>query len=102
MRPPTRASRPAEQQRAERCRRGPVAAGAPFARIRASCGRGRSRSTRPGGASGRGSGSVSPEGPARLAALAERRVLAVGLMAALAVDHPWVREHFHGPRARVA
>ena len=39
----------------------------------------------------------------RVAVLAERRVLAVGTMAEmLEVDHPWVREYFHGPRARAA
>ncbi|SET19950.1 ABC transporter ATP-binding protein [Oceanicella actignis] len=39
----------------------------------------------------------------RIAVLAERRVLAVGTMEEmLAVDHPWVREYFHGPRARAA
>jgi phospholipid/cholesterol/gamma-HCH transport system ATP-binding protein len=39
----------------------------------------------------------------RVAVLAERRVLAVGTMAdMLEIDHPWVREYFHGPRARAA
>lgn len=39
----------------------------------------------------------------RVAVLAERRVLATGTMAdMLAVDHPWVHEYFHGPRARAA
>lgn len=39
----------------------------------------------------------------RIAVLAERRVLATGTMAEmLAVDHPWVHEYFHGPRARAA
>ncbi len=37
----------------------------------------------------------------RIAVLAERRVLLAGTMAdMLQVDHPWVREYFHGPRAR--
>lgn len=39
----------------------------------------------------------------RVAVLAERKVLAVGTMNdMLDVDHPWVREYFHGPRARAA
>ncbi len=39
----------------------------------------------------------------RVAVLAEKKVLAVGTMAdMLEVDHPWVREYFHGPRARAA
>ena len=39
----------------------------------------------------------------RIAVLAEKRVLATGTMAdMLKVDHPWVREYFHGPRARAA
>ncbi len=39
----------------------------------------------------------------RVAVLAERKVLAVGTMdEMLDVDHPWVREYFHGPRARAA
>lgn len=39
----------------------------------------------------------------RVAVLAERKVLAVGTMQEmLEVDHPWVREYFHGPRARAA
>ncbi|MDW4549269.1 ABC transporter ATP-binding protein [Defluviimonas sp. D31] len=39
----------------------------------------------------------------RVAVLAERRVLVTGTMdEMLAVDHPWVREYFHGPRARAA
>ncbi len=39
----------------------------------------------------------------RIAVLADRKVLAVGTMAdMMAVDHPWVREYFHGPRARAA
>ncbi len=39
----------------------------------------------------------------RVAVLAERRVLAEGtLEELLTVDHPWVREYFHGPRARAA
>ena len=37
----------------------------------------------------------------RVAVLAERRVLATGTMAEmLKVDHPWVHDYFHGPRAR--
>lgn len=39
----------------------------------------------------------------RIAVLAEKKVLATGTMAQiLDVDHPWVREYFHGPRARAA
>ncbi|SEN13263.1 phospholipid/cholesterol/gamma-HCH transport system ATP-binding protein [Palleronia salina] len=39
----------------------------------------------------------------RVAVLADRRVLAIGSIAdMLDVDHPWVREYFHGPRARAA
>jgi len=39
----------------------------------------------------------------RIAVLAERRVLLTGTMAEmLDVDHPWVRQYFHGPRARAA
>ena len=39
----------------------------------------------------------------RIAVLAEKRVLVTGTMAEmLEVDHPWVREYFHGPRARAA
>lgn len=39
----------------------------------------------------------------RIAVLAEKKVLAVGTMAEmLEVDHPWVHEYFHGPRARAA
>jgi phospholipid/cholesterol/gamma-HCH transport system ATP-binding protein len=39
----------------------------------------------------------------RIAVLAEKRVLVTGTMAEmLKVDHPWVREYFHGPRARAA
>ena len=39
----------------------------------------------------------------RIAVLAEKRVLATGTMREmLDVDHPWVREYFHGPRARAA
>jgi phospholipid/cholesterol/gamma-HCH transport system ATP-binding protein len=39
----------------------------------------------------------------RVAVLAERRVLKVGTMAEmLTVEHPWVKEYFHGPRARAA
>lgn len=39
----------------------------------------------------------------RIAVLAERRVLVSGTMREMQdVDHPWVREYFHGPRARAA
>ena len=39
----------------------------------------------------------------RVAVLAERKVLAAGTLDELArLDHPWVREYFHGPRARAA
>ncbi|MGY6633362.1 MAG: ABC transporter ATP-binding protein [Alkalilacustris sp.] len=39
----------------------------------------------------------------RIAVLAEKRVLVTGTMAQmLDVDHPWVHEYFHGPRARAA
>lgn len=39
----------------------------------------------------------------RIAVLAEKKVLAVGTMAEMMkIDHPWVREYFHGPRARAA
>lgn len=39
----------------------------------------------------------------RIAALAERKVLGTGsLEDMLKVDHPWIREYFHGPRARAA
>ncbi|WP_343082338.1 ABC transporter ATP-binding protein [Ostreiculturibacter nitratireducens] len=39
----------------------------------------------------------------RIAVLAEKRVLVTGTMEdMLDVDHPWVREYFHGPRARAA
>lgn len=39
----------------------------------------------------------------RIAVLAERRVLVTGTMQEmLGVDHPWVTEYFHGPRARAA
>lgn len=39
----------------------------------------------------------------RIAVLAERRVLVSGTMRQmLDVDHPWVHEYFHGPRARAA
>ena len=35
--------------------------------------------------------------------LAEKRVLVTGTMSEmLEVDHPWVHEYFHGPRARAA
>ena len=39
----------------------------------------------------------------RVAVLAERKVLVTGSIEdMLEVDHPWVREYFHGPRARAA
>jgi phospholipid/cholesterol/gamma-HCH transport system ATP-binding protein len=39
----------------------------------------------------------------RIAVLADQKVLAVGSMdEMLQVDHPWVHEYFHGPRARAA
>ncbi|MCK0150058.1 ABC transporter ATP-binding protein [Marivita sp. S6314] len=39
----------------------------------------------------------------RIAVLAEKRVLVTGTMQdMLKVEHPWVREYFHGPRARAA
>jgi phospholipid/cholesterol/gamma-HCH transport system ATP-binding protein len=39
----------------------------------------------------------------RIAVLAERKVLVTGgLDDMLAVEHPWVRAYFHGPRARAA
>lgn len=39
----------------------------------------------------------------RIAVLAERKVLVTGTMKdMLEVDHPWVHEYFHGPRARAA
>lgn len=39
----------------------------------------------------------------RVAVIAEKKVLVTGTMAdMLEVDHPWVREYFHGPRARAA
>ena len=39
----------------------------------------------------------------RIAVLAEGRVIVVGTMAdMLAHTHPWIREYFHGPRARAA
>jgi phospholipid/cholesterol/gamma-HCH transport system ATP-binding protein len=39
----------------------------------------------------------------RVAVLAEKKVLVTGTMQdMLHVDHPWVREYFHGPRARAA
>ncbi|SDF25652.1 phospholipid/cholesterol/gamma-HCH transport system ATP-binding protein [Limimaricola pyoseonensis] len=39
----------------------------------------------------------------RVAVLAERRVLATGTLDdMLAVEHPWVRDYFHGPRGRAA
>ena len=39
----------------------------------------------------------------RIAVLAEKRVLYTGTMQdMLKIDHPWVHEYFHGPRARAA
>lgn len=39
----------------------------------------------------------------RVAVLAEKRVLATGTMQQmLSIDHPWVHDYFHGPRARAA
>lgn len=39
----------------------------------------------------------------RVAVLAEKHVLATGTMSEmLDIDHPWVHEYFHGPRARAA
>jgi phospholipid/cholesterol/gamma-HCH transport system ATP-binding protein len=39
----------------------------------------------------------------RIAVLADRKVLVTGTMAdMMKVDHPWVQEYFHGPRARAA
>ncbi|SFI65960.1 ABC transporter ATP-binding protein [Albimonas pacifica] len=39
----------------------------------------------------------------RIAVLAEKKVLVTGSMKdMLSVDHPWVHEYFHGPRARAA
>jgi len=39
----------------------------------------------------------------RIAVLAEKRVITVGTMdEMMRFDHPWVREYFHGPRARAA
>lgn len=39
----------------------------------------------------------------RVAVLAEKKVLVTGTMEEmLTVDHPWVHEYFHGPRARAA
>lgn len=39
----------------------------------------------------------------RIAVLAEKRVLTSGTMAQmLRIQHPWVHEYFHGPRARAA
>ncbi|MFC3061838.1 ABC transporter ATP-binding protein [Paenirhodobacter populi] len=39
----------------------------------------------------------------RIAVLAEKKVLVTGTIAELMrVDHPWVREYFHGPRAHAA
>jgi len=39
----------------------------------------------------------------RIAVIAEKKVLVVGTMQdMLEQDHPWIREYFHGPRARAA
>ncbi len=39
----------------------------------------------------------------RIAVLAEKRVMVIGSMAdMLRHEHPWLREYFHGPRARAA
>lgn len=39
----------------------------------------------------------------RIAVLVDKRVLSVGHMKQmLAEDHPWIKEYFHGPRARTA
>ena len=39
----------------------------------------------------------------RVAVLAEKHVLAVGALDEVAsVDHPWIKDYFHGPRARAA
>jgi phospholipid/cholesterol/gamma-HCH transport system ATP-binding protein len=39
----------------------------------------------------------------RVAVLAEKKVLAVGpIEALLRNEHPWIKEYFHGPRARAA
>ena len=39
----------------------------------------------------------------RIAVLAEKRVLIVGSMETMQQqDHPWIRQYFHGPRARAA
>lgn len=39
----------------------------------------------------------------RIAVLADRKVLVTGTMQEmLGVDHPWIHEYFHGPRARAA
>ena len=39
----------------------------------------------------------------RIAVLAEKRVMVIGSMAEmLRHEHPWLREYFHGPRARAA
>lgn len=39
----------------------------------------------------------------RIAALAEKRVIVTGdMQEMLSFDHPWIREYFHGPRARAA
>jgi phospholipid/cholesterol/gamma-HCH transport system ATP-binding protein len=39
----------------------------------------------------------------RIAVLAEKRVLVAGSMADMMREtHPWIREYFHGPRARAA
>ena len=39
----------------------------------------------------------------RIAVLAEKKVLVTGTMdEMLNIDHPWVHDYFHGPRARAA
>jgi phospholipid/cholesterol/gamma-HCH transport system ATP-binding protein len=39
----------------------------------------------------------------RIAVLAENRIYAIGtLEEMMALDHPWIHEYFHGPRARAA
>jgi len=39
----------------------------------------------------------------RIAVLAEKKVLATGPLREIeTIDHPWVRDYFHGPRARAA
>lgn len=39
----------------------------------------------------------------RVAVLAERKVIANAPLAEIeTIDHPWIREYFHGPRGRAA